>query len=360
MALGIQAAVLRGACAEKPRIQTIDAPRGCVTPEGAMKRHYKKLELVDREMLWHLRLKGLTYRAIAKQLGVSHTTLSREMRRNSYRGMVEIYQPAYAQVELKKRLSLKGRKPRMNDPKIRVRVEAKLKEGWSPEQIAATLPEDLRVSHETIYQYVYAQEALGSYLPSKKPKRKKRRIPKKWPHSVTGVARVPIPNRVGLDQRPIGAYTREEFGHWEADLLVSGKSYAALSVLVERKTRKVKISKIAAKTSQLTSEAIVKRLSALPPEARRTITYDNGAEFAMHERINEILGTKSYFCQPHRSWEKGSVENMNGLIRRFVPKKTDIAQLTEEVIQEIENKINNRPKKLLGYQTPEEVFSHYL
>ena len=128
-------------------------------------------------------------------------------------------------------------------------------------------------------------------------------------------------------------------------------------VLLERKTRMTKLAKIKAKHARDVSNAINRRLSRLPNHARKTITYDNGSENVEHERINKILGTRSFFCNPYHSWEKGSVENMVGLVRRFLPKKTDIAKITKEQIKQIENRLNHRPRKCLNFKTPYEVFT---
>ena len=166
-----------------------------------------------------------------------------------------------------------------------------------------------------------------------------------------------IPQRVSIDQRPKHIDKRKQVGHGESDTMISRASTAALVVILERKARFTKLAKIKAKKARAVSNAINRRLGRLPSRARRTITYDNGSENIEHERTNKILGTKSFFCNPYHSWEKGSVENTVGLVRRFLPQKTDIAKITKEQIKQIENRLNHRPRKCLNFKTPYEVFT---
>src|SRR3989338_6975052 len=166
-----------------------------------------------------------------------------------------------------------------------------------------------------------------------------------------------IPRRVSIDQRPKHIDKREQIGHWESDTVISRVSKASLVVILERKTRYTKLAKVKAKHARPVSSAINRRLGRLPQYARKTITYDNGSESVEHKRINKILGMRSYFCNPYHSWEKGSVENTIGLIRRFLPKKTDIAKITKEQVKQIENRLNHRPRKCLNFKTPYEIFT---
>ncbi|MCH7521351.1 MAG: IS30 family transposase, partial [Candidatus Marinimicrobia bacterium] len=164
-------------------------------------------------------------------------------------------------------------------------------------------------------------------------------------------------NRKRIKDRPEIANDRLQFGHWESDSMMSKTGYPTPAhVLVERKTRCTKITKLKAKTSKQTRRAINRRLCRSHQGARRSITYDNGSENVEHEIVNAKLGTKSYFCAPYRSWEKGTVENTCGLVRRYIPKKTDIAEIPDSEIRKMERQLNNRPRKCLGFQTPAEVF----
>jgi len=166
-----------------------------------------------------------------------------------------------------------------------------------------------------------------------------------------------IPQRIFIDERPEKINTREEFGHWEADCAVSRQSSSCLHILLERKTRLLKITKLARLSAARVRQAVIWRLACQPRFARLTITYDNGHENTDHLEVNQALEMGSYFCHPYHSWEKGSVENGIGLIRRFLPKKTDFERTPLSEIRRIEKLLNNRPRKCLNYKTPREVFS---
>jgi len=161
---------------------------------------------------------------------------------------------------------------------------------------------------------------------------------------------------VRLYMRPASADDRSEFGHWEADSIVSRVSKVALNVVLERNSRRLCLTKLPRKSSGHTSRALAIRLGSFSGKARLSITYDNGSENTEHGAVNKALGTASYFCAPYHSWEKGGVESINGLVRRYIPKGADIGKLTEEQIEWVEEQLNNRPRKCLGYQTPAEVF----
>ena len=198
----------------------------------------------------------------------------------------------------------------------------------------------------------YENPELSQYLPRKHPGKKPRSKNKKTERTL-------IPNRTGIEERPEEANERKEFGHFEADTIVSRKSLSALLVIADRASRKIKIKKLARKTAELTSSSIIFALKIYNIIQLMTITYDNGSEFCWHEKVNEELNMKSFFCNPYSSWEKGTVENINGLIRRFFPKGTDFDTITDEQIQYVEDWINNRPMKVLGYKSPNEKYWNY-
>ena len=207
----------------------------------------------------------------------------------------------------------------------------------------------LSISHEAIYQFIYEERPnLTIYLARKHKNRRRKRILRKTQRTL-------IPNRIPVSERPFVIDARERFGDWESDTIVSGASTAALNVLIERTTRFVKIAKLNRKTAEETSTAIQKILQRYPDKARLSITYDNGTENVWHEKINEKLNTASYFCEPYHSWEKGTVENTIKRIRRYIPKGSSIKKLSNTQIQWVENRINNRPMKVLNYLTPNEV-----
>jgi len=257
-----------------------------------------------------------------------------------------------------KRKEYAAQRPRLKNEVIMNYVIEKLTLGLSPEQVAGRISHDLAgasISHEAIYQFIYARETikhmdLRPCLLRRHRKRLERGHSRKHqkPH---------IPERLSITKRPVCVNDRSEPGHWETDTMISRQSAPALAIALERTSRYLQITKLAAKTAQEVRKALTRRLSWHPDHMRKTITYDNGSENVEHALVNKALGTQSYFCEPYHSWEKGSVENAIGLIRRYLPKGTDFATITKEQIKQIENALNNRPRKILNYRTPNEVFN---
>lgn len=318
-------------------------------------RGFSRLSLKEREQMAILHARGYSIREIGFKLGRSHSTISREFKRGSFNPDPKYYSPCHGDFVSRYNRQKAGRPRKMEDPAIKNYVVPLIKRGWSPEIISGRIGEDLpgyEISHETIYRYVYAGGLdLTGYLVRRQPFRK----PKG-----NGRKRHKIPNRLAIDLRPKGINERKVPGHWESDTLVGAHHSLGINVLVERKSRYMMMSRLPDATSRSTSQAIINRLSSLPGLLRRSLTYDNGSENARHEEINETLKSRSYFCNPYHSWEKGTVENTNGLIRRYLPKKTDFSLLTDEHIRYIESELNNRPKKCLEYKTPNEVFNSLL
>ncbi len=317
-----------------------------------MKKQYKQLTSDERDLIATHHANGFSISDIAKMLNRNKSTISRELTRNRSKSS-KIYLSGQAHKKAKKRKKYAAIKEELKCHKIRNIVKNKLKEGWTPQIIAGELalnPQKLKVSHESIYLYIYKKRPdLVQYLP-RSHKRRFKRVPK------SNKKNNRIPNRISIDQRPQEINNRSQFGHWESDTVVSKQSKVALAVSIERISKLVKIKKIKQNKADMFSKAIIRRMKGLPACARRSITYDNGSENTQHELINEQLNTDSYFCNPYHSWEKGSVENINGLIRRFLPKKTDFAKITHKRIKEIELLLNNRPRKCLGFKTPAQVF----
>jgi len=317
-----------------------------------MKKQYKQLTSDERDLIAIHHANGFSLSEIARMLNRDKSTISRELTRNRSKSS-KIYLSSQAHKRAKKRKKQAATKEELKCHKIRNFVKNKLIEGWTPQIIAGELalnPKKLKISHESIYLYIYKKRPdLVQYLPRAHKKRFKR-VPK------SNKKNNRIPHRISIDQRPEEINNRSEFGHWESDAIVSKQSKVALSVSIERISKLVKIKKIKQNKANLFSRAIIRRMKGLPACARRSITYDNGLENVYHELINDQLNTDSYFCNPYHSWEKGSVENVNGLIRRFLPKKTDFAKITHKRIKEIEFLLNNRPRKCLGFKTPNQVF----
>lgn len=316
-------------------------------------KKYNHLSLEEREEIAILLEKDFTLTDIAGKLSRHKSTLSRETRRNNVTKYNVRYRANKAHERAIQRKYESHKKERIKNKKLQKYIIRHLKKGWSPELIAGRLSIKkfgLQSNYESIYQFIYHDRRdLIQYLPQSHKKRKKRASGK-------NKRAVKIPNRTLIGQRPSEVDAREEVGHWETDTVISRKSKAALQVILERKMRYIKIGKLIRKTAKEMSKSLIRRLCRLPSNLLKTITYDNGTENAKHEHTNKVLKIDSYFCNPYHSWEKGSVENAIGIIRRYFPKRTDFAKITNKEIKRIESLINNRPRKCLGYKTPSEVF----
>lgn len=322
-----------------------------------MGKHYRHLTVRQRERLARLCHEGYSLAEIAKALGRNKSTISRELGRN---GSPERrhYMPCRAQARSEERRSRASRRPRIPDERIRVYLREKLELGWSPEIIAGRLSLDhprLHVSHEAIYQYLYDRgtkdrKELIRLLRRAHRLRKRRGIGRK-------VRKTKIPNRIPIENRPKEVASRRTYGHWEGDTMESQKSPPVLNSLTERKSRLLMLTKLDRKAAGETKRAVVKRLAELPPALRKTITLDNGTENTLHEEITREIGAKCYFAKPYASWQRGTNEQTNGLVRWYLPKGTDFRNISESEIAAVESQINNRPRKCLKYRTPLEVFA---
>lgn len=308
-----------------------------------------------RQWLSMLLSKGHSYRCIGQILNMNHTSISREISRNSIIiNNGTWYDPHEAQKKANVRAHEKRGCKIARDKWLSGFVESKLKSTWSPDAIAGYLgtnEKGIYVSHETIYKYIYREKREWiSYLALGHKKRRRR----------TGKygnrKKVLIPGRILIDKRPKGVSARKVFGHFEADTFISRSSKAAVLIAIERKTRKIRLKKLSSKSAVCVKESMVEVLY-VNRNIVKTITYDNGTENVKHQEINDVLQCKSFFCNPYRSWERGSVEQAIGLVRRFIPKGSDLSLLTNIEIKKIERTINSRPRKLLNYKTPNQVFS---
>ena len=321
-----------------------------------MAKKYAQLTESERELIAQMFGEESTLSEIARTLGRDKSTISRELRRN-ISPIYVCYTPCQAQKRAEQRkLAARHNRPLLKSKKIQQYVRRKLKSNWSPEIIAGRLKEEMpgkSISPEAIYQFIYHRdtpdrEELISQLCRA---HRKRRIKGKG----RKVRKTKIPNRVPIDARPMAVEQRKQFGHWEADTLISRRSKAALHSMTERKTRILRLSKLESKTAAETNKAVTRALKKLPAPARRTLTMDNGTENANHEELTATLGIKCYFADPYAAWQRGSNEQINGLIRRYLPKGTDFSKIDKEQIKKIEKLINNRPRKCLGFKTPVEV-----
>ena len=328
-----------------------------------MKKTYKQLSIEERETIQQGIWTKKSIREIALELDRSPGTISREIRRN-VPPLRRVYLPRLAAERAKARIVSRGQRDRLKNERIRNYVQLMLKTHYSPEQIAGRISIDLpdeKISHEAIYNYIYAQYYRGGYgqcigedLRIYLKRRHKTRHPKYLPFKPQ---KLKIVGAVSISERPKEIEKREKLGHWEGDSVISRQSKYGLNTLVERKSGLVLITKIRNGKAETTSEAVINRFAKLPKRKRQTLTLDNGPENSGHQTITKQLGIKCYFCNPYHFWERGTNENTNGLIRYYFPKKTDFATISEEEIKRVENILNNRPRKRLHWLTPNEVFN---
>lgn len=312
----------------------------------------ERLTSIEREQIASYRRQRLGVREMARRLGRDHSVVSRELRRNA--GQVLPYNAAKAQSFAARRAKRTNRHMLAKDPKLLHWVTARLWDDWSPEQIAGRLekhpPPEMagkRVSHESIYRYIYAQ---APHLYHRLRKAHPRRYPKQGRKPYLG----PILGKTSIWDRPQVVNDRTEVGHWEADT-VEGKRTTSdhLSVHEERQTRFTKMHRIHGKAGAATLAALRATIRSVSQGLVRSVTFDNGFENTQHRKLR----IPTYFCDPYSSWQKGSVENTNGLIRQYFPKKTDFTLVTDEQIQFVENRLNSRPREILNYRTPSEMLT---
>jgi transposase, IS30 family len=328
---------------------------------------YGHLSIEEREViqkgLWNKR----SIRSIATEIGRDPATLSRELRRNSSPEK-DKYTPRIANQRALLKRKERGRKDRLKNETIRNYVVNGLKDNWSPEQIAGTLSQDHKgekISHEAIYQYIYAQvhrNGWGELKPGREDlrfylKRRHRRRAKKGMRKGQRLWR---PKGPSIETRPEIVARRSRVGDWETDTVESVQKKRGINTLVDRKSGLVLISRLEDRTSKATTQVIAERLRALPDKARHTVTLDNGPENQYWQEIEELTQTKCYYAHPYSSWERGTNENTNGLIRWYLPKGTDFDMITDEQIEAIEYALNTRPRKRLNYKTPLQVFNENL
>ena len=301
---------------------------------------YTHLSQNERYQIYSM-LELLSVGDIAKHLGRHESTIRRELVRN--RGD-KGYRPKQAQ-QLAHVRSMGSRNALCIAPCVWTQVDDLLREQHSPEQIAGCL----RISHEAVYQHVYADstgELKANFRCQKK--RKKR-------YASGASRRGQIPNRRGIEKRSAAVQTRKRIGHWEADTVIGKAHKGALVTLVERKSGFVLIKKVDFKRADLVSQAMIDLLTPVK-QMVATMTYDNGKEFAMHERVNTAIACESFFADPYCSWQRGTNENTNGLIRQYVPKGRYFSTLTDDEVQMIQDKLNNRPRKRHKFKTPYQIF----
>ncbi len=309
-------------------------------------RNYMQLTQGQRYQIYALLKAGHNQTEIAHFIRVHKSTVSREVRRN--RGL-KGYRPKQAhQFALNRRKKARYR----IEASTWILIEALIRQDWSPEQVSGWLKENycLQISHEWIYQYILTDKHAGGDLYHHLRCQKKR---KKRYGSYD--RRGKLKDRVSIDERPAIVDNRQRLGDWEMDTIIGKGHRHAIVSLTERKSRLALLKKVERKTTQAVANAVIELLKSLPVRAH-TITADNGKEFADHKRIARDLRTDVYFAHPYSSWERATNENMNGLIRQYFPKKRNFATITEQEINCVMEKLNNRPRKCLGFKSPNQVF----
>jgi IS30 family transposase len=310
---------------------------------------YHRLCAENRKVIANMKQAGNTQGEIAQAIGFSQGAVSKELSRNCGE---RSYRPVQADRLARQRKSLKRSRPKVMTGIILTEVEARLRIKHSPDQISKSLAmRGLKVSHEAIYQHVASDRKAGGDLSSHLRINGRRRYRRR---SKIGRGEK-IPNRVDIEKRPAVVSHRKRYGDWEADLIQGGAGSGFLLSVYERKSRIGRLHLLPDKSSAETMKAIVTVLHGLKVSS---ITYDNGLEFAMHGLVNELLECESYFCKPYRSWEKGGVENYNGLVRQYFPKGHDFATITPQRLLEVEEEINHRPRNILAYQSPSDLLDH--
>jgi len=314
-------------------------------------RQYRQLTMDDRIEIYHLK-QALSQAQIARQLGVHPSTVSRELARNTGgRG----YRPRQANERALARRH-GSRKAIKMTPETVAYVEARLRVEHSPEQIAGRMKMDPyyrgpTVSHERIYQHVWQNKRAGGELFRHLRTGHKKKRKRYGKHDSRGK----IPHRVGIEHRPAIVDRKGRLGDWEGDTIVGAHHRGGVVSAVERKSQFSVLAHVAQRTAQNVGQQLVRKLAR---HRRRvhTLTVDNGSEFADHENVARRLAAQVYFADPFRACQRGLNEQVNGLIRQYLPKKSDLRHVSEEVLQLIENRLNHRPRKTLGYKTPYEVF----
>ena len=326
-----------------------------------MGQKYEQLSVNERVELYRMHKEGRSMRAIAAALGRTPSTVSRELARNSEPTKVWSggYQPIRAQALADRRRRWDARFKLARNEGLCAYVHERLQAGWSPEQIAGQLKRERGhcvISHESIYRFIYYRSNQKDYwhrlLPRHKPRRGR-----------FGIRPGPvdyIQNRVPIHERAAEVNARASLGHWEGDLMLFRRYGQAILVTHERRSRLLLARRQPSKAATPVARQLLRQFKSLPRDLRRTLTVDNGTEFAQHYQLNHKLGMATYFCDPHAPWQKGGIENAIGRMRRRLPRKTDLATISAHQLNRLVAAYNHTPRKCLGFNTPAAVFSEQL
>ena len=325
----------------------------------AMGQCYCQLSLEERIEIYRLHAAGESMQMIARSLKRHVSTISREIARNGLATKVWPggYAPARAQKLAERRRRWDGRFKLARQPDLQDLVKDRLAMGHSPEQIAGRLTLEhghTVISYESIYRFAYHRSAQKDYWHRLLPRRKSRRgrLGKRG-----GSAASAIKFRRSISERAVDVADRATAGHWEADFMLFARYGQGLLVLHERQTRFSVVLHPVDRKAVLTARTIARQLGKLPKAIRKTISFDNGTEFAEHHRLHKTLGVQTFFCDPHSPWQKGGVENSIGLLRRSLPRQTDLKSITAATLKRFVQRLNDTPRKCLNFKTPAEAFS---
>jgi IS30 family transposase len=324
---------------------------------------YQRLTMIEREEISRQIASGESLRRIATNLQRAPSSISREIRQL---GVIErkYYRALYAQQHSNTtRHKLRKNRKLANNAPLREFVLSHLAKNWSPEQIAKRLiilypnDMDMRISHETIYSYLYVLprgELKREITSCLRRHHKHRRLRKDRQKNS------PIQDFLSIEERPAEVADRTIPGHWEGDLLVGGTQKTAIGTLVERTTRMTFLVKLNNKYARTVRKAYAEAFKELPKGLKKTLTYDQGAEMAEHKLFSKETNMTVYFAHPRSPWERGTNENTNALLRQYFPKNTDFSKIDKEKLKDVQDELNDRPRKTLGFYTPHEKFIELL
>ena len=333
------------------------------TPPGAPRYH--RLTGENRIIIRALRQAGFCNAEIARQIGCSRSTIGRELKRNKGK---KGYRSKKAQGKADERVREKAAKRRKLTESIWKDAKEKLSNGWTFEQISERAKRDGKptVSKETFYKEYYRRQRLvmngesDEVLPPLPKRQKKRRARDRNAKKYRTAGRGRIPDRVDIDKRPKSVENRARVGHWEGDLINGVKGSGNLVTLAERMTRFTFVGYAATKETGVVMSVIIGLLASLPKEFLKSLTFDNGKEFAAFKQLVQALGLEVYFAKPYHSWERGTNENRNGIVRKVLPKGTPFDHILDEEMKRIDYMLNDRPLKCLNWRTPREAFAALL
>jgi IS30 family transposase len=319
---------------------------------------YYHLSSEERYVISYLFLGALSLREIGRRIGRHHSTISREIKRNrpTYADDAVYWYDAAQQYADQRKTKARHWRKKSNKQLVHY-VLYKLIDDWSPEEIAGRLivdypnNEQMRISHEALYQWIYTDAVNGGNLYTHLRRCHKKRRKQRRYGSLRGL----IPGRVSICQRPQAVDQRARFGDWEGDSLEGAKGSGAIATHVERKSRYLVAAKLSDKAASTMTIASASAFRPIPKQMRKTLTVDNGKEFAQFKQLEKITGFCIYFADPYSAWQRGCNENTNGLIRQYLPKGTSFKNITNNDLAIIVKKLNHRPRKCLNYQTPHEA-----